>query len=152
MTNPTKKTNANAQATKNAFLVELVKAYGEGAVISHKQMLDVAHKTDYARYINGGISAIRHDSNYKVGRNQYVVTVSESPAAVRDNTAKNVAKLVAKKKAAQLPKAVRKSPAKLLEAIAPEVKASKYVDNDMMEGFEQDDSEDINSLLRTIQD
>jgi len=146
MTTQPKKTTKNAQETKLAFIKELVAVYGEGTVVSHKQMLDVAQKTDFKRFINGGISAIRHDNAYKVGRNQYVVTLSETPATVRDKTATNVAKLTAKKEAQKLPKQGRQSPKKLLKAIAPEVAKSKFVDENDMVGFEQEE-ENINDLL-----
>lgn len=134
---------AEMQAKKKVFLAALVAAYGEGAAITRKQMVTV-YNTNKEAFPHFGM--VKRDANYKLGRNRFVVTTSENPAAVRDKTMENLAKLQDKKESTLLPKSTRKSAAKLLKAVAPEAGA----ESDELETAEADSAEDINNLLRTI--
>ena len=141
---------ADMQAKKAVFLAALVAAYGEGAAITRKQMVAV-YNTNKEAFPHFGM--IKRDANYKLGRNQFVVTTSADPASVRDKTMANMTKLQAKKESVMLPKETRKSAKKLLAAVtSPAVKAtkpSKFAEPDTMEGFEVEE-DNINDILRTL--
>lgn len=135
------------KAKMTAFLAALVAAYGEGSVITCKQLNTVwnANRSAYPHVV-----AVRKNDDYKLGRNQFIVTASANPAEVRNKVRDNLAKLQAAKDSTKLPTEVRKNPAKLLKAIKDaspvETASDSFTDNN-----NEDSQEDINNVLRTIQ-
>ncbi len=105
MTDKTKREMKNAQ--KTALLEALVAAYGEGAVVTRKQLMDVWAKNK-AKYAH--IVTVRKNADYKVGRNLFVVTTSETPAVVRD-------KVLAERKDKQLPEDLKNNPVAIAKII-----------------------------------
>lgn len=130
-----------------AFMAALVAAFGEGAVVSRKQLIEVWDKNP-EKYCH--IVTIRKSEDYKVGRNQYVVTTQENPTVARDEARKRLAEVEAKQEKA-VPAAVRKSPAKLAKKLLtsgltkPERKAKETSGQGALETLESDD--DINAIL-----
>jgi len=127
----------NTQAKKQEFLKGLVAEYGEGTVVTRKQLLAVweKNKDAYPHPVS-----VEKDMNFRVARNQFIVTTSSNPASVRDQTVSNMTKLQAKKEETMLSKATRTSPSKL----------AKEVMGEDVAGEEVNDEEDINALLKTV--
>lgn len=130
------------QKKMDALLKALVKAYGEGAIITRQQLLETWNK-NREKYPH--IVAIRKNPDYRVGRGAYVVTTDENPKKAREaaqklydkqmadeakekkaakTEAKKTAPAAKKKPAAKkttgtVSKATKADPAKLAKAVAP---------------------------------
>lgn len=122
----------NTQAKKTAFMKALVTEYGEGAVVTRKQILAVHAKNPDA-YPHPVVRL-----GWRVERNKFLVTLSADPQSLREQTLANTQKLKDKKAQTMLKSDVRNSPAKLMK----EVMGSEVP--------EVSDDNDINGLLKTI--
>jgi hypothetical protein len=72
------------------YMAALAAKYGEGAIITYKQAKEVYNqKTKRPNFAKCRDYVCNHD--YKIGRNQFVVTTSTEPAAFRDKLAKRIA-------------------------------------------------------------
>ena len=111
------------QDKKSALMKALVAAFGEGAVISRKQLLEVWNKAK-ASYPHSVV--IEKNMDYRVGRGMYVVTATENVTKVRDAAIAKMKAMEAQKEKA-LPKSTRKSAEKLAKAVmkTKPVKTSK---------------------------
>lgn len=137
--------------TKHAkYMQALVAAFGEGTVQRRKDVVAVWAKNpdEYPHLVT-----ITKNLDYRVGRGRYVITASETPAVERDKAIANLKNVEATK----LPAKVRKDATKLAKAVATKpAKAPKTVaatpapNLPVMEDDEAGD-EDINTILRTIQ-
>jgi hypothetical protein len=145
------------QTRKRELVSALVSEYGEGAVISLKQILVVRDKLSKELYTNT-VEYFRKDKDYKIGRNQYVATVAEPPTFVRDKTKERMDKEAELNKSSLLPAEIRKSAKKLAEAIAgPEAitkkttkpLAEQKIVKDMHDDEGPDNSsDDVSDILR----
>lgn len=148
MTNESNTKKDTMDARRNVLMKALVEAYGDGTVISRKQMIEVWKKN---RETFPHFDAIKRNANYIMGRNKFLITLETDVAAVRAKTEQNVAKLEAKRVEKVLPKAVRTNPKKLAKAVlgtTKPVKAAKPEVN-TMEGFEQEE-ESINDIMKQL--
>ena len=141
------------------LLAALEAKYGALSVISLAQMIEVRDQLGAEEFTNSVIY-VRKNPDYKIARNQFVVTTSETPALERD-------KVLATRQSGLLPEAVRKDPEKLAKlatkTAAPvkkqaaqvvKPKSAKSLDAhttenmDAFEGHDEVSSGDINDLLR----
>jgi len=69
------------QAKMEKFTEALVKAFGEGSIISRQDVVAVwlKNKDEYPHLVS-----ITKNLDYRAGRGMYVATMSETPAMVRD--------------------------------------------------------------------
>lgn len=151
------------QDQKAAFMQALVDKFGEGAVVSRKDLIDV-WKSAPGKFCH--VVGIRKNPDYKVGRNMFVVTTSKTPAVVRDaviaerqkmvpadsvkNDVKALAKLVRdgmSKSEKQASKKSSKKTTKLTEA----QKANVHNGLDVDANLDSDTVEDINDIMRVMQ-
>lgn len=134
---------------KKAFLDALVKEFGEGSVVSRADLLKVWHRNP-GKFVH--VTFVRKNPDYKVGRNQFVVTASETPAKVRDEVMKTMTKVTAEKETKKLPKKTRGSVKELAKLVKDGLSKSENVDNSPVLAGDTEtlggDSEDINDILR----
>jgi hypothetical protein len=84
-TKTTRRPRKDFASRKGALINALVSKYGEGAVISRKQILEICN-TNKEVFPNSVV--IEHNEDYRIGRGRYVVTSSDTPAKVRDSVMK----------------------------------------------------------------
>jgi hypothetical protein len=132
------------------LMAALVAEYGEGSVITRKQMEDL-WKKDKEKYPN--YYCIYKNPIYKVGKNKFIVTTQEDVAAVVSKTAQNMSKLETVRETKLLPKETRTDAKKLAKkvSVAKTVKKAKEKIQSIntMDGFENDE-EDINQIMKTL--
>lgn len=149
------------QNKKQSFLNGLVKEFGEGAVVTFKQIFDwnQKHKDMFSKYEYVFIS--KHpESAYTVARGKYVITSHidvKSAKELRDKTIENLAKLNAAKADAlasmvKQPKAKKQKKVAVKKTVKQENKAASHPHNDHFDnlGFTEESEDDVNDLLRMV--